>query len=572
MIKKLIYCLGLCLIMASCAIDDDIPYPIVDGAILSMEVEGQRAGIDEQSAEATINNTDRTVLLFVNDSVDISKLKIKRLIITDGATLVADSTACVDIKNFPTTGFVSLDSISSTANTRVDFTSPVSFTVSTYQDYKWKVSVKQITKRDIDVTNQVGNAVVDAYNRNVVIYVSSEQSLSDLVVNKMNLGGEYGSVEPDPTASTEKDYSKGFRQFYVKHAWEDVMHKWTVFVYHKSEESGSSSEVFAMVTKASLKGNIQSGKTPLIEYKMQSETTWNTLDASSITVSGTSFTASLIGLKANTTYQYRVSIDGTTGEEKSFTTAEAITLTNGSFDNWSSEPRNKWTLWKPWADASTVFWDTGNKGATTMGESNSTPSDETYNNIGKAAVLESQNKLGIFAAGNIFAGTYVGTAAPNGVLDFGQPFSSFPTKFRIHYKYTSTPISLIGREHEAKLSYLKGRPDSCQVYIALTDWDAPFRAYTGVKSGNVKLDDGTKLYVEAQLFNPNDSHVIAYGELTKGESVTSYTQADIVLNYRYTNRTPKYIVIVASSSKYGDYFTGGVGSKLWLDECELIYD
>ena len=51
--------------LASCVIEDDIPYPVVDGAILSMEVEGQRAGEDGQSAEATINNTDRTVTLFV---------------------------------------------------------------------------------------------------------------------------------------------------------------------------------------------------------------------------------------------------------------------------------------------------------------------------------------------------------------------------------------------------------------------------------------------------------------------------------------------------------------------------
>lgn len=174
--------------LASCVIEDDIPYPVVDGAILSMEVEGQRAGEDGQSAEATINNTDRTVTLFVNDSVDISNLKIKRLKITDGAVLVGDSTACVDIKNFPMTGFASLDSISSTANTRVDFTSPVSFTISTYQDYKWKVTVKQIINREIDVTNQVGNAVIDAYNRNVIIYVSPEQSLRNLQVNKMNLG------------------------------------------------------------------------------------------------------------------------------------------------------------------------------------------------------------------------------------------------------------------------------------------------------------------------------------------------------------------------------------------------
>ena len=540
--------------LASCVIEDDIPYPVVDGAILSMEVEGQRAGEDGQSAEATINNTDRTVTLFVNDSVDISNLKIKRLKITDGAVLVGDSTACVDIKNFPTTGFASLDSISSTANTRVDFTSPVSFTVSTYQDYKWKVTVKQIINREIDVTNQVGNAVIDAYNRNVIIYVSPEQSLRDLQVNKMNLGGEYGTVEPDPTASTEKDYSSGSRQFFVGNAWEDVMQKWTVYVYHKSGESSASSEAFAMVTKASLSGKIQSGKTPVIEYKKQGDAAWNTLAASAVKVSGTSFTVTVTGLKAQTTYQYRISVDGTAGEENSFTTAEEIALTNGSFDNWSQSEKNA-KLWQPWGSGENSFWDTGNQGATTVGDSNSTPVTETSNGSGMAASLESKYIVIKFAAGNIFTGMYKKTDGTNGVLDFGRPFTSFPSKLRIHYKYNCATIDKVGDDTMASL---KGRPDSCQIYIALTDWDAPLEIRTRPS--------------ERQLFDPNDSHVIAYGELTKGESVTSYTQADIVLNYRYTNRTPKYIVIVASSSKYGDYFTGGVGSKLWLDECELIYD
>jgi len=51
-----------------------------------------------------------------------------------------------------------------------------------------------------------------------------------------------------------------------------------------------------------------------------------------------------------------------------------------------------------------------------------------------------------------------------------------------------------------------------------------------------------------------------------------YEQFTIKLDYRDVTRTPKYIVIVAAASKYGDYFTGGVGSTLYLDEFEFIYD
>ena len=45
----------------------------------------------------------------------------------------------------------------------------------------------------------------------------------------------------------------------------------------------------------------------------------------------------------------------------------------------------------------------------------------------------------------------------------------------------------------------------------------------------------------------------------------------IRLDYR-DYRKPKYLVIVATASKYGDYFTGGEGSTLYLDEMELTYD
>ena len=46
----------------------------------------------------------------------------------------------------------------------------------------------------------------------------------------------------------------------------------------------------------------------------------------------------------------------------------------------------------------------------------------------------------------------------------------------------------------------------------------------------------------------------------------------ITLNYRVTNRQPKYIIVVASSSKYGDYFAGGEGSLLQIDNMELLYE
>ena len=551
MIKKLTYFLLSCLGLASCAIENDIPYPLQEASISSIEVEGQRAAEGATDAAAVIDKAAGTVTLYVNDSVDITRLKITRLVLDPrDATIGIDSVLCDNYEKFPTNDFASLDSLPLSANTRVDFSKPVTMTLSTYQDYPWKVTVNQIIQRDVDVTG-MSNYVLDANSRTVIIYVGSDQELNNIQINKLNLGGEYGRVKPDPTTVHDFTSSQTFRA--ARHGEESWL-EWQVFVY-KTEEGGSigSSDVFAMVNRATVKGSVQSGKTPTIEYCKQGTSDWNTVSSANVNVSGTSFTATLTGLSGSTTYSYRVTVDGVAGSEQSFTTAPATPLTDGSFDNWSSTAATNGTLWQPWT--TTSFWDTGNKGATTIADSNSTPTTETCNGSGKAASLETRWVVMKLAAGNIFTGSYVKTDGTNGVLSFGRSFTTFPTKLRINYKYTSATIDKIG---EDALEYLKGKPDSCHIYIALTDWDQPLEIRTRPS--------------ERQLFDKNDSHVIAYADYISGNSDSQYQQKDLVLDYRYDNRTPKYILIVASASKYGDYFTGGVGSKLLIDNFELIYE
>lgn len=538
-------------ILTSCAIENDIPYPIIEASIESMTVEGQRGADQNTFTAATINKSARTVTLYVNDGVDISRLQILSLKTTAGAELVVDDpNVCEDYSKFPTSGFASLDSIPLSSNTHVDFSQPVTFTLRTYQDYQWKVTVNQIIQRDIEIDGMT-DYVIDTNTRTVIIYVDSETDRTNLNVKKLNLGGEYGRVSPDPTL--QKDYSKP-STFNVSCSWEEYSYEWTVYVYPDSGESSSSStEAFAMTTRATVNGKIQSGKTPVVEYRKESETSWITVPSANVNVSSNTFSATLTGLSASTTYKYRINVDGSIGSEQSFTTATATPLENGSFDEWSSEAAANGTLWQPWSTSS--FWDTGNRGATTIADSNSVPTSETCNGSGKAASLETKWVVMKLASGNIFTGSYVRTDGTNGVLSFGREFKSFPSKLRINYKYTSATIDKIG---EDALEYLKGRPDSCHIYIALTDWNQPLEIRTRPS--------------ERQLFDKNDSHVIAYAEYISGNSDSQYQQKDLVLNYRYTNRTPKYILIVASASKYGDYFTGGVGSKLLVDNFELIYD
>ena len=57
-----------------------------------------------------------------------------------------------------------------------------------------------------------------------------------------------------------------------------------------------------------------------------------------------------------------------------------------------------------------------------------------------------------------------------------------------------------------------------------------------------------------------------------GETVSAYKDFEIELDYRSTSRVPKYLLIVCSASKYGDYFTGGAGSTMWVDDFSFEYD
>ena len=70
----------------------------------------------------------------------------------------------------------------------------------------------------------------------------------------------------------------------------------------------------------------------------------------------------------------------------------------------------------------------------------------------------------------------------------------------------------------------------------------------------------------------NDSGIIALGQLNSSNTDSGYVKFTLPLVYRDATRIPKYIVIAGASSRYGDYFTGGVGSVLHLDEFELVYD
>lgn len=573
--RHIIFFLSTCFFVA-CDVKDDIPYPIVRGMITEFEVEGQ-CGVDGGTSYSTLIDKDnRSITVYVNDLVDVTQLQVNKIGLAgtsynpdvdyvESPSLDVEPESCIDYASFPKSAF---NKPLSGQNTRVDFSSPVKFTVHTYQDYEWMVNVNQVIHRNIEVENQVGNAVIDPHpfedTYNAIIYVNRTQDLKKIKVHKFDLVGPNAIVFDNPTKYEYYDFSE-VRYFVVQTAW-GKKQIWRVAVYKTDDVVKTTATAFARNYDVTISGNKPNGTSPKIEYRVLGTNTWSVVPSANISLEATTYTTTVSGLTPSTKYEYKVSAGKSEVEPQEFSTADIQQLPNSSFDDWHTDASNS-KLLCPWAQGGTSFWDTGNSGATIVGNSNSVPTDDTGTGRGRAAYLESKYIVIKFAAGNIFTGTYLETDGTNGVLGFGRPFTAFPTKLTFDYKYKSEMINKAGY---SAYEYMIKRADSCSIYIAL--WHVPEDQLQEYQGEKYPLIIRTKPGVEQSLFSPNDPRVIAYGQFTKGSSVSSWTSETIDIKYKDTNKAPTHILVVASSSKYGDFFTGGVGSTLVLDNMKLIYE
>ena len=286
------------------------------------------------------------------------------------------------------------------------------------------------------------------------------------------------------------------------------------------------------------------------QYRKASESEWTEIDPSKMEVNTATlrYTTVVYSLDPSTEYVFRaVSAEDKETKEMTFSTAAAQMVPNLSFDNWYKDG----DAWMPNANSSTYVWDSANPGTAGLGVVPTTP-EESDVVKGKAAKLQTSKAMGMLAAGNIYIGKFAKVAGLGAELDWGYSFSSRPIALTGYYNYTPKAIDMTKDPYKG----LAGQTDQCQIQILLTDWDGMFRINTSKKQ-----------FVDFE----NDEHIIAHGSLTSGNNDNGYVKFTMPIVYR-NNRTPKYIVIVAAASRYGDYFTGGVGSVLRVDEFNLVYD
>lgn len=511
----------VCVILASLSacIKNDIPYPRIHANFLTFEVEGA-------SRAALIDSTNNVVTVYLSEEVDIEKVRVATYSVTAGTEISGANLSAP-----------------------IDLSSDLHLTLSLYQDYDWTIRAQQTIERYFSVENQIGSSVIDVVGKRVVAHIPATISQSAVKVNSIKLWQEGAEVSPDIEGKVV-DFTHPVEVSATIFGATEV---WTLYV-EQTEATVTTVSADGWTSVGYVYGEAEAGKDNGVEYRKESESGWTRAPKEWVTQNGGSFTARLLHLEPMTTYVVRAYSDEDLGAELTFKTGLTLQVPNSSFSLWNLDGK----VWNPWGVGETPWWDTGNKGATTLGSSNTAPTEDTPSGNGQCAWLETRfvgiGVVGKLAAGNIFSGKYVATDGTNGILSFGQPFEQRPTKLRGYLKYKSTTINYATTGYE----YLKGEPDTCIVWMALSDKDSPYEIRTNPKN--------------LQLFDPDDPTVIAYGKFQSGASIDSYQQFEIELKYNSTSRVPKYIVIVGSASKYGDFFTGGNGSTLYLADLELLYD
>ena len=300
----------------------------------------------------------------------------------------------------------------------------------------------------------------------------------------------------------------------------------------------------------------------VMQWRKTGDTEWTEIANSELTVDATdNVTTTLKGLKPETTYECRLRyVDGETeivSDPVTFTTEEQIPLYNGGFEFWNLSGNS----WYPNANG-TSYWDTSNPGSTVMGSNwnVTTQTTEIKRSGNSAAQLESKKVIIAFAAASMYTGKFkdldVGTRAAT--LEWGVGFTARPTALKGYMQYAPKTIDNEGKNLPADAPSI-GNTDLCGMYCALL-------------SESIIVDNG-----DMSTFPnwENDSRVIAYGTLPTDKSGKTpdgqWTEVNIPLVYHDLTRKPTHLLIVFSASKYGDYFHGGAGSTLYLDDFELVY-
>lgn len=551
--RSLIYIFISALFLSGCLVND-LPYPVVVPNLTSMVVQ------DAQKVD--INYARRTVTIHVSETTDLRKVVIHSVELDN--ELAKTSIPLVGTH---------------------DLSSPLKFNITVYQDYQWTMIAVREVERYFNVMGQVGSTVFDPVSCRAVAMVSEGTDLTDITVTGLKLGPRDLTTYSIPLDQM-KDFTHGLA---VDVTAFDVTENWMLYVL-ESEVSLEINNVNPWTNKAYVTAMGIAGAEMHFRYRAAGQSEWLEVPAEDLVSNGGIFTAHIKDLQPSTEYEVYV-VSGT--EESSvfvFTTYDATPIPNGSFEYASLvSGSNYYKFYDPDCgveEGETMFWGSGNgegpegiNGSANMGIIITTV-DKNYKVDGNQSVCAQTSQMaGILAAGNLFTGQFAGlVGTEGGKVNFGRPWTTRPTALKLHSRYTTSKIDIIGKMPPG-VSLTKEDTDRAQIKVAIGNWE--YRTYGGTKESPVHVNTtDASTFVD---FN-KDPSTIANGELiihkdgyilNGGAKVDSspweWAEYIIPLNYHDMEKIPTHIIISCAASQYGDYFTGCSSSKLWIDAVEIIY-
>lgn len=330
-----------------------------------------------------------------------------------------------------------------------------------------------------------------------------------------------------------------------------------------------------------------------IFYRKRGAADWS---SAALTIANGIGSAEIEGVIGNAAYEFYLSYGGDEqtkpqiGPTKEEATVAKV-IPNGDMESWTFGEKIECP--SPYTDQnSSLTWDTGNHGSTTVGTNITTRANEPrYNSKGKySAKLDSEYIVVKFASGNIFYGRYYKTdGTSGGTVDFGQSFDFDykPTKLTVWYK--GTP-GIVGEYTGGDLK--RGDSDKSQIYVWLYDNnDAALKAKgTDGRYRVITSDTNTFVTPDGKYVTTGNQveGLIAYGYWNRTQTKTEINGAQVSIEYDdaekngwtkieiplvYVNdKKPTALVISCAASAYGDYFAGSTDTYMYVDDFEFEYD
>ena len=405
-------------LLASC-IHNDIPYPVVELRIAS--VEGQGFSVSEN------NVTSRTVTLSLDEATDIRNVRIDAV----GYDAVIHSIQ-LDKEEV-------LQQIRSSRELTgtFDLRSPIYTTLSLYQDYEWTIRATQTIKRRFSVTGQIGATEIEEKNRIARVLVPSDTDLAHIEVTELKLGpADITTYSP----SLEELSGSSFESVrFVDVTCHGITERWLLYVEPTNVKVAlRATDLWNNTATATA---LVSAAGAALEYRIKGATEWQRMAESSYEAG--ILTATLApewssstnphglavynfvpdkGLFAGHTYEFRLTVGGEQTQLMEYAAPAGNTIPNGDLEDSSL---SCWTQNNKTAE----FWGSGNN-TFTRGLCTQAPFDG-----GTRAKLQATSAVGVLASGNLFTGLFQKDLITRGVVSFGQTYAwkARPRALKVQY-------------------------------------------------------------------------------------------------------------------------------------------